>query len=139
LNADGTTDIAFEPVVGFNFGANVLEFGEQTDGKLLVGGGFSSFDNIGTESVLRLSGSSLATNEFQKSKMHLFPNPTTSILNIQTQNEIAAIKIFDVAGRTTNIKNYSNNAIDVSSLASGVYIVEVQTLEDIFREKFLKL
>jgi hypothetical protein len=80
----------------------------------------------------------LSTNSVANEKFSLFPNPTSTILNFQTQNAISSIKIIDITGRTTNIQNFSNDAVDVSSLASGVYFVEVKTVDGSFREKFVK-
>ena len=80
----------------------------------------------------------LSNNEFKLNKITLYPNPTNSILNIQTDKIIERVTIIDVSGRTTNAKIASNNSIDVSSLSSGMYFIEIKTTEGLFREKFIK-
>ena len=71
-------------------------------------------------------------------KITLYPNPTNSILNVQMQQKIEAINIVDTSGRTTAIKTLSSNSIDVSSLANGVYFIEITTVDGQFRKKFIK-
>lgn len=72
------------------------------------------------------------------SNIQLFPNPTASILNIQTQEKIIDLKIIDITGRTTNVSNYANHKIDVSNLSSGMYFVAIKTQNGLFKEKFIK-
>jgi hypothetical protein len=84
------------------------------------------------------SSSILGVSQSEKIKIKLFPNPTSSILNIETQEKIIKIKIIDITGRTTNISNFSNNKIDVSSLSNGMYFVEIKTENGLFEEKFIK-
>jgi uncharacterized delta-60 repeat protein len=53
LNADGTLDTAFNPGRGFDGGVNSIAL--QADGKVLVGGGFSSFDGTARNYIARLN------------------------------------------------------------------------------------
>ena len=68
----------------------------------------------------------------------LYPNPTHSILNIQTDKTIEEVSIIDISGRTTNVKLSENNTIDVSNLSSGIYFIVIKTTEGFYREKFIK-
>ena len=105
--------------------------------KIITSMGFTSNGNGNYIGFYAATNLGVAQNSINKTIV-LFPNPTNSILKIQTQNSISAIKITDISGRTTSIKTFVNNSIDVSSLASGVYFVEVQTMDGNFREKFVK-
>lgn len=86
-----------------------------------------------------LTGQNLGIKDLTISKIRLYPNPTNSILNIETDKHINKIRIVDVTGRLTAAKNLSNTTIDVSDLSSGVYLIEVKTDDGLFREKFIKI
>ncbi|MEH6535856.1 MAG: S8 family serine peptidase [Psychroserpens sp.] len=74
-------------------------------------------------------GLSLQEEDFFEFKV--FPNPVTDILNVQipSANEIITLRIFDILGKTIleQIITTSSNQLDVSSMASGVYIVSFQS------------
>ena len=74
-------------------------------------------------------GLSLQEEEFFEFKV--FPNPATDILNIQipSANEITTLRIFDVLGKSVleEIITTSSNQLDVSSMATGVYILTFQS------------
>lgn len=71
-------------------------------------------------------------------KHFLFPNPSDSTLNIRMDEPINFIQITDISGRTTNVKYFDDNILDISNLASGVYFIEVSTIKGFLREKFIK-
>jgi uncharacterized delta-60 repeat protein len=53
LNADGSLDTSFNPGLGTNF--SVISIAVQTDGKILIGGGFSTYNGIARSRVARLN------------------------------------------------------------------------------------
>ena len=55
LNADGTIDRSFNVGTGVNFGAYVNAIAVQTDGKILVGGSFFSFNGAARGYLVRLN------------------------------------------------------------------------------------
>ena len=65
LNADGTVDETFLPsgtTTGFN--SSVRTVAIQTDGKILVGGGFSTYNEESVSSLLRLNSDSTVDTTF---------------------------------------------------------------------------
>lgn len=85
-----------------------------------------------------LTGQDLGTDDVTVSRLIIYPNPTNSILNIQTDLAIDAITITDISGRTTTVPSSAKNTIDVSTLSEGIYFVTVTTKDGFFREKFIK-
>lgn len=59
-------------------------------------------------------------------KAELFPNPTSGLLNIRSQEEIQSIRVFDLMGRKVFDAPYQNEAIDLSFLKAQNYIIELQ-------------
>ena len=53
LNANGSLDTGFDPTMGVNNGS-VLSVAVQGDGKVLIGGGFSTYNNTGRFRIARL-------------------------------------------------------------------------------------
>ncbi|KFE98150.1 hypothetical protein IX39_17310 [Chryseobacterium formosense] len=85
----------------------------------------------------------LSTNEVSKKELiKIYPNPTTERLNIQTEEKINSITVFDAKGSL--IKNIQENgisngrAINVSEFAAGVYLIKVKTKTSEFTKKFIK-
>lgn len=70
----------------------------------------------------------------------LFPNPAGSSINIKADTEIQSVRLYDTQGR--NIANHFSNdrlvVLDVSSFASGIYYLEIMTVQGLKREKLLK-
>ncbi|MCD4791715.1 MAG: T9SS type A sorting domain-containing protein [Bacteroidales bacterium] len=71
----------------------------------------------------------------------IYPNPTNGIINIETgNNNIQNIKISDITGKTLIKKSdiQQNEAIDLSEIESGIYIISIQTDKEIFTTKIIK-
>ncbi|MDD3079148.1 MAG: thiol protease/hemagglutinin PrtT [Paludibacter sp.] len=73
-------------------------------------------------------------------KLNIYPNPASDILNINTQQNMSKIKITDLSGRTLVYKNVSGTTtqVSVSTLNKGVYILNVETQNGNYTEKFIK-
>ena len=74
-------------------------------------------------------GLSLQEEEIFESK--IYPNPANDILNIQipSPNDQTTLRIYDILGKTILEQNLSTSSsqLDVSSMASGVYILSLQS------------
>jgi Secretion system C-terminal sorting domain/Beta-propeller repeat len=93
--------------------------------------------------VLKLSQSNLSLNQFEKKNLSLYPNPTSSQINLSLENNLerALIKIISTQGQIVlESKNIlgTNFSFDVSNLTNGMYVVEVNTGELKFSSKFVK-
>lgn len=77
-----------------------------------------------------------------KTNFSVFPNPTTSELNIQLPaNENGVIRIFNANGQlVTSFNNFNNGIakVDVSTLANGVYEVQYQNENGTNNQRFVK-
>ena len=81
---------------------------------------------------------SLANNSFNKSKISLFPNPTSGILKITTENSVN-IEIIDVFGKIvlTSKGVVNNDNIDLSSLTKGLYLAKITGESINYTEKII--
>lgn len=86
---------------------------------------------------LTLTGDTiLSTDGFALSQISVFPNPATEILNVNIPStvELNGVTLYDVLGKSTNV-SLSNGQINVSNLARGVYILNVDTSAGTLTEK----
>ena len=82
----------------------------------------------------------LGTSELQKidkAELLIYPNPVSDILNIKTKEKVQSASIFDMTGRKIEAK-VMDNAVDVTNLERGTYIINIQTEKGTTSEKFIK-
>jgi predicted outer membrane repeat protein len=69
----------------------------------------------------------------------VYPNPTSSILYIDTKGErIVGLKVFSVSGQLIDSRLKGNNTIDVSHYKSGLYILQVEMKNGITLSRFIR-
>ena len=108
-----------------------FSYGEVEDYTVNIGGaaisGFAanSSDNLGDEN-----------NIFEYT---MSPNPTSDFLNVRmADNRAATFTVFNFLGQKVNTGKVSENAINVSELSSGVYLLEVNDGQKTITKKFIK-
>jgi len=79
---------------------------------------------------------SIENNELKQS-ISLYPNPTTNLLNIDTNENILKSEIYSISGQLIKSQN-NKKSIDVSDISSGVYLLKTYTNEEILNFKFIK-
>ncbi|MBO7133514.1 MAG: T9SS type A sorting domain-containing protein [Bacteroidales bacterium] len=110
--------------------------------------GDATFTNLNTnETLLSVDGSEefstktinfcvedLTENAIETaSEMSIYPNPTSGMLNITSNEEIDSVEIFNSIGNTVVSSKVAGNssAIDMSNLPNGMYFVRVSTANGI--------
>jgi uncharacterized delta-60 repeat protein len=102
LNADGTVDMTFDPGTGVNDGGAVYAMALQSGEKLLIGGTFTSFNQVAEKGVARLNpdGSLEAACD-----LAFGANSTVSSFAIQSDGSVL------VGGLFTTFNDLSRNGI----------------------------
>ncbi|KFF18866.1 T9SS type A sorting domain-containing protein [Chryseobacterium sp. JM1] len=82
----------------------------------------------------------LATAETKSDKgnLSIYPNPVQDILHLKSGEEIIKAEIYDAAGRIMNTKSVKGNAVNVSELAKGRYIIKLFSKDKTMVQKFIK-
>ncbi|MBL4662580.1 MAG: T9SS type A sorting domain-containing protein, partial [Flavobacteriaceae bacterium] len=95
-----------------------------------------AIDNISISVSGSRVGDSLGVNN---KAFSMYPNPVNgSILNVELLSEEAtSYVVYNITGQVMN-KGVFTNTIDVSALATGMYIVEVTAGDEKFVERFIK-
>lgn len=105
-----TTLNATDNDTGTNWGTAITDIG---NGDLGTPGGANNFN--------------LSTNNFERVKFSIHPNPTnTGSVNISSTNtEAMNVQVFDILGKQVKNETLYNTTLNVSNLKSGVYIVKI--------------
>lgn len=79
------------------------------------------------------------STEGLKYSLKVYPNPANTTITISTEflNEPYSIRIFNANGSLV-LSNNNQNIIDISSLLSGVYLICLQTNQDMLTCKMIK-
>ncbi|MCS3533113.1 T9SS type A sorting domain-containing protein [Chryseobacterium sp. JUb7] len=83
----------------------------------------------------------LGTSETARSTAKVYPNPTSDLLNIESENTITSVEIYDFNGRL--LKNVSSEkskkiSIKISDLQSGTYTAKLKESKGEQNIKFIK-
>ncbi len=65
----------------------------------------------------------LSIDDFSKNILNIYPNPTTSMINIQTYSGIQNITVYNQLGQL--VISQKETQIDLSDIAPGIYIVQI--------------
>lgn len=109
------------------FGTNVSI---AADGDSVVIGAFKfDIQQSGTEEgyakVFDISDLILSVGDLDSSKIVVYPNPTSNIIQFTNSKEVESITISDSFGRLISQYNNSQNNIDVSYLQAGIYFIRL--------------
>jgi aminopeptidase N len=89
--------------------------------------------------ISRNSTAVLSINNFNyKNAINMYPNPASNILNIDlpTNMTLQKVSLYNALGQKSF--ETDQNKIDVSSLSTGMYIVNFETSEGTFHKNFIK-
>lgn len=127
LNSDGTKDITFDIGTGFNGDVNCILI--QSDGKLLIGGKFTTFNGTSQNNLVRLNADGTKDNSFDIGTGFLSTSAIVSSINtitIQSDGKIITggyFSTFNSSPYLGNNKNIvrlnSNGTLDATFDISG--------------------
>ncbi|MCF6185192.1 MAG: carboxypeptidase regulatory-like domain-containing protein, partial [Bacteroidales bacterium] len=76
-------------------------------------------------------------NNFDKSNITIFPNPSNGSFTIKNSVKIEQVTITDITGRLIKTINSDNKQVSVFNLNSGIYIVSIYSGNDIIKTKVI--
>ena len=140
--------IGFYDIKGSNNPQYMTAVAVDNDGNFVVGGAFSGGLFINSDStvppiysvgqndffVARLAATAcgtpvVSTKDFNILKLSAYPNPTTAIVNIETDKMLLSYIVYDVSGRQVQRGMFSNNnQINLQNENNGVYFIKITTL-----------
>ena len=101
-----------------------------------------TLDDVAVNQVLTVvEGSTvLGTQDFETNSLVVYPNPVDDIINLSQIEDFnnPAFAIYDLQGKLIMASTIKNASIDVSTLASGNYILKVYDGEQTKTQKIIK-
>jgi hypothetical protein len=101
-----------------------------------TGSGTVYFDNL----YFSLTDPALGTQNFETSKMSLYPNPVKNTLNIEAKGSIERVAVYSILGQEVMSKLPKSNSttLQTSGLQKGTYIVKSTIDGKTSTSKFIK-
>ncbi len=169
LDSNGNLDTSFSigsgtldssPVPYCPFCSNrIAVLKQQPDGKIIVGGKFTSFNGLSATNITRIYGNAgvqakSSVLEYQSepeidinpynSSVLVYPNPSKDIFNVDLTEEIElfnSISIYNVLGEnvfSTTLRPKENNQINLSDIANGYYFAKLENQTSTVTLKLIK-
>ncbi|MFL0354239.1 T9SS type A sorting domain-containing protein [Xanthomarina sp. GH4-25] len=115
-------------VIGGNPYAGIL-FTDKTPGETVIVRVWAWSYQFGKFRIGAYDPNLLSTETFDTNSFSYFPNPTNNILNINYNQNINKVTVNNLLGQTVLTREANNKsiALDVSNLATGIYIVTVNS------------
>ncbi len=81
----------------------------------------------------------LSTTKFETKQLAVYPNPATDTLHLDVPHEINVerLMLFDALGKKVLDQPYISNAISVSELTKGIYILKIVTNQGVQTQKII--
>ncbi len=105
----------------------------------------NKYDNIKLTALKEVPPNviALSVNEQLATKFNLYPNPATNVVNItNVENmQVNQITVYNLAGKQVSTQDYNNQAeihLNVENLASGTYLLYLQTAQGTAVKQFIK-
>jgi hypothetical protein len=89
------------------------------------------------DNLITNHNSSVGLEENQEQTFSVYPNPAEEWINIQTFSDNTKVLMFDIRGQRLPVTPV-NGRIDISSLAGGVYLLQIENGNSVFYSKFVK-
>lgn len=81
----------------------------------------------------------LGTGQFGSNSFSIYPNPARDVIKWELPSEnVVSVRVSDASGKIVMTPG-GVSQIDVSALASGIYLLQAKTERDVFQSKFIKL
>lgn len=125
LNADGSLDSAFNTGTGPNNRVETISL--QSDGKIIIGGLFDSYNGDGKKYLARLETQPTGLDDKQfndDSKVIIYPNPNSGSFSIKSI-VLKEFNLINSLGNSVGIISIKegNDQVSLGELESGVYYI----------------
>lgn len=96
--------------------------------------------NYGAGFTEAFSKGALGLDEIQITNVSVYPNPSTGIVNLSSNNTIDSVKVYDITGRlvkTTGALSADKSVVDMTSFAAGTYVFKIESGKKVITKKVI--
>jgi|GEM_PF-1983901 len=90
-----------------------------------------------TDDIFEVYVSTTSIDKVENADYKVFPNPTSSLVKVESFKEINKLELYDLSGRVIN--RVDGNQLDVANLSAGQYIVKVIFVDDSVGTKMINI
>src|SRR5690606_34458694 len=106
-------------------------------------GSLVKYDNIKLTALPSVPSYILSANEIVSAKFNMYPNPATNVVNITNSENmlVEQVTVYDISGKQLTIQSFNNQIaiqLNVEDLASGTYMLHIQTNAGLAVKKLVK-
>lgn len=109
---------------------------KDANGNLLI----ESDGNYGSGFTEAFSRGAMGVDEQQLAEVNIYPNPSKGIVNLNSDKNIDNVKVFDITGRlvkTINRVDSNKTIVDLTSFATGTYVIKIETGKKVVTKKVI--
>ena len=124
--------------VGVNGGARLYRESWTTDEDIA----YMNTSKFGTITLSDKTDETTGIREVEAATVRVYPNPATDVVTIESDSEIAGVRILDMTGRTVSyVSSMRGNSatINVGDLSDGVYLVSITDMNGVASVKKLRV
>ncbi|TDP59380.1 T9SS type A sorting domain-containing protein [Flavobacterium dankookense] len=96
---------------------------------ITCGNGCYAFNTTDNKVVIINDSTLGLSDNDSRSKLSLYPNPTSDFLNIKSDIALKEVNISDLNGRVLNNVNFTEDRIYLGDLSSGIYLVMITDIQ----------
>ncbi|MCB0793093.1 MAG: hypothetical protein KDB88_00020 [Flavobacteriales bacterium] len=124
LNADGSLDSAFDSGAGAD--GQVSSIAVQPDGKILIGGSFTSYDGVARRGIARINGALISGLDAGSDPliMAIWPNPAQDLVHVGYIEKAHSIRLLNALGKQLQVSRISST-FSLTGCAPGTYVLQV--------------
>ena len=103
----------------------------------------NKYDNIKITALKSVPAYVLSAEDFLAEKFNMYPNPATNVVNITNSENMLVnqVTVYDIAGKQLSTQTFNNETqiqLNVDNLASGTYMLHLQTSAGTAVKKLVK-
>jgi hypothetical protein len=91
----------------------------------------------GTKSIT-ITGQTTGLNQPQNASIKCYPNPVLDILYIQSNQVASNYNVYSIQGKLIQSGKIESNQVDLKTLETGLYLLDVKINEEWIRYKIIK-
>lgn len=135
IKGDNTVDNVEQITINTPVAGRAYKVVVSNKGTLVNASGVAANQNY----TLLITGAveaTMATNDVVKSKLSVYPTVATDVVNVKSDAKLKKVEVIDLSGKL--IFTSTKNQVNVSGLATGVYILNITTDEGVTSKKIVK-